>query len=216
MQIYIIRHGETDGNAKGIFQGSTDIPLNENGVRLTRITGRAMKNIKFDECFSSPLERAAGTAELVLEASGNSGCPIVYDDRLKEISLGDWEGRKMRHGECEVSEEQVKMFFTDPFKLEDRHGGETAEDVCRRTQEFLKELVGRNDDRTYLVSTHGFACRAMLNFLYDDPDDFWQGHVPYNCAVSIVEVDNGIPVLKESDRIYYDVDSVKDNYRNLK
>ncbi|MBQ4323682.1 MAG: histidine phosphatase family protein, partial [Clostridia bacterium] len=71
MLIYIIRHGETDLNVKGVLQGWVDEPLNESGMRLARITGKKMESVRFDGCFSSPLKRAAETARIVLEASGN-------------------------------------------------------------------------------------------------------------------------------------------------
>ena len=84
--------------------------------------------------------------------------------------------------------------------------------VADRTQDFLKELLARDDDRTYLVTTHGFALRAMLNFLYEDPTDFWHGHVPYNCAVNIIEGKNGEGRLIADDRIYYDPWEAVDRY----
>ena len=54
MLLYIIRHGETDYNAKGVLQGRMDAPLNESGRSLAAIVGRAMKGIRFDRCISSP------------------------------------------------------------------------------------------------------------------------------------------------------------------
>ena len=97
MKIYIIRHGETKLNAEGIIQGWLDEPLNDNGIKLAEITGRAMKGIRFDYCFSSPLIRAKQTAEIVLKESGNSTTPIYFDDRLKELHFGELEGKPLSH-----------------------------------------------------------------------------------------------------------------------
>ena len=216
MQIYIIRHGETDGNVKGIFQGNTDFPLNEKGKELARLTGHALKDIRFQECLSSPLSRASQTAEIVLRESGNTDCPIIYDDRLREIHFGDWEMKKMRHGECEVPEEDVRLFFTDPFKLRAFPGGENVFQVCKRTQDFLKELINRNDDRTYLISVHGCAFRAMLNSYYDDPSDFWQGGVPLNCSLSMIKTTEGTSCLVFDNIIFYDRSKIVDRYSGMK
>jgi len=82
-----------------------------------------------------------------------------------------------------------------------------------RTQEFLKELIAKDDDKTYLVSTHGCALRAMLNFLYEDPDDFWHGHVPYNCCVNIIDAKEGAPTLIADDKIYYGQELAIDRYK---
>ena len=82
MKIYVIRHGETNANKEGVLQGSSDWPLNENGIKLAKLTGQNMKDIKFDICYSSPLIRAKDTAKYVLGESGNN-TEIIFDDRLK-------------------------------------------------------------------------------------------------------------------------------------
>ena len=214
MLIYIIRHGETNSNAAGLLQGWSNDPLNENGRKLAVVTGQAMKGIKFDACYSSPLARAHDTAEIILRETGND-IPIIIDDRIKEICMGDWERKKFRPGERDESEvdgEEIRKFFADTFNFAGCPGGETIEQLCARTQAFLKELLARDDDKTYLVATHGTALRAMLNFLYEDKTDFWHVHVPYNCAVNVVEGHDGVGTLIVDDRIYYDRSDAVDQY----
>ena len=211
MLIYIVRHGETNANVKGYLQGWSNDPLNENGRKLAVITGQGMRGIKFDYCISSPLVRARETAEIILRESGNN-IPVIFEDRIKEINMGDWERKKFRPGEREVDEEQIRLFFTDALAFAGFPGGENMQQVADRTQDFLKELIRRDDGKTYLVTTHGFALRAMLNFLYDDPADFWHGHVPYNCAVNIIEGKNGIGTLIADDKVYYDLGQAVDQY----
>lgn len=204
MRIYIVRHGETEANKNGYLQGWTDVPLNENGRILAKLTGRGMKGIRFDHCFSSPLIRAKETAEFLLRESGNS-VSISFDDRIKEMSFGSFEGMSVR-------DEQVAQFLKDPvvdFKIP---GGESIQEVMKRTQEFLKELIARDDGKTYLVSTHGCALRAMLNFLYENQDDYWHGHIPYNCCVNIIDAKNGAAKLIADDIIYYNPELAIDRY----
>lgn len=205
MQIYIIRHGETALNAKGIMQGITDEPLNQKGIDLAAETGRNMRDIHFDACISSPLVRAKQTAEILLRESGNEDTPIEYDERIMEFNCG----------EMELSEPVTEFhhrFFTEPIGFEGFPGGESIAQICDRTQEFLRELISRDDDRTYLVSTHGCALRAMLNVLYDDPSDFWHGKTPYNCVINIVEAHGGEAKLVVDDKIFYDPQWVVDRY----
>ncbi len=66
-----------------------------------------------------------------------------------------------------------------------------------------------------LVATHGCAVRCMLNALYEDPDDFWQGRAPFNCAVNIIETTDNEPYLRlvERDRIYYNPEDAVDLFR---
>ena len=212
MLIYIVRHGETRSNVDGILQGWTNDPLNENGISLAEITGRGMKGIHFDECISSPLIRTRQTAEIILRESGNLRTPIEFDSRIMEISMGDWEGKRFRPGEREVDERDIKIFFTEPFQFRGFPGGENVQQVCARTQEFLRELARRDDGKTYLVTTHGFALRGMLNMLYDNPEDYWHGHVPYNCAVNILKVESGKIEFIEEDKVYYDLEEAVDQY----
>ena len=205
MRIYIVRHGETEANKQGYVQGWTDVPLNENGRILAELTGHGIKGIRFDHCFSSPLSRARETAEILLRESGNS-VSVSFDERIKEMNFGSFEGMSVR-------EEQVAQFLKDPvvdFKIP---GGESIQEVMKRTQEFLKELIARDDDKTYLVSTHGCALRAMLNFLYENQDDYWHGHIPYNCCVNIIKAKNGAAKLIADDIIYYDPALAIDRYK---
>ena len=207
MKIYLIRHGETDLNAKGLLQGWVDEPLNQNGRRLAVLTGRAMKGIHFDDAISSPLKRAKETAEIVLRESGNR-VRVTTDDRIKEINCGTLEGKPIS-----VMGEAGRLHYEDPFHFAGFPGGENILDVCERTQQFFKELIMRDDGKTYLIGIHGCALRAILNPLYGDPTDFWQERVPYNCCVSIVEAKKGTARLIEADKIYYDERMIVDRYR---
>lgn len=205
MQIYIIRHGETNLNAKGIMQGTTDEPLNQNGIDLAAETGRNLQDVHFDACISSPLIRARQTAELLLRESGNGEVPMEYDERIMEIDCGEME-------KTVLDEEYRRKFFSEPETFEGFPGGESLVQVCERTQEFLDELVRRDDGKTYLVSTHGCALRAMLNRFYDDPSDFWHGRTPYNCVINIIEAQNGEAKLIAEDKLFYDPKWCVDRY----
>lgn len=211
MRLYIIRHGETDWNTAGRLQGQADTQLNEKGIRLAQITAEGMKTIPFDLCITSPLKRARQTAEIIL--SGRP-VPIWEDDRIREIGFGAWEGLGCREGNFQipVPKEEFDKFYTDPFRFQPDKDGETVEAVCRRTREFLEEITANPDyqDKTILISSHGCASRAILNSVYEEKEDFWHGHVPPNCAVSLAEGAKGHLIVKESDRIYYDPSEIVD------
>ena len=204
MKIYIIRHGEPALNVQGVLQGQIDEPLNENGRRLAELTGRGMRGIRFDACISSPLSRAVETAQIVLRESGND-LPITIDERLLEMDFGDMDAKKI----SEMGEESLSFFLT-PFEFPGFPNGESISALCRRTQPFLKELIARGDGKTYLISTHGCAMRAMVNDLMEDPSDFWLGHAPYNCSLTIVEAEGGDARITEIDRVFYDPKLIAD------
>jgi len=213
MRIYVIRHGETDMNVKQVKQGWMDAPLNQAGVDLARLTGQALKGIHFDACYTSPLSRARETVEIVLRESGNGSVPVWTDDRLKEINFGEEEGKPVNSSA--LPPETAQLFFTDAFRFPGFPGGESIRDVCGRTGDFLRELIRRDTEETILIGTHGCALRAMLNPLYDQPEHFWQGHVPANCAVTILEARQGKARILEKDKIYYDPSLAVDRYQSL-
>lgn len=215
MRLYVIRHGETEANKEGRFQGWSDNPLNSFGTELAEITGRQMRDIRFDGCYCSPLIRARQTAQIILRESGNPNVPIIFDDRIKEINMGTWEGKRFLPGQEDESLEDARRFFRTPFAFPGFPQGEKAQDVCDRTQAFLRELVSGGDEGTYLISLHGFAMRAMLNFLYEDPADFWQQHVPLNCEVNILEAAGGQIRFLEKDKVYYDASHCVDRYKEM-
>ena len=80
--IYIVRHGQTDWNVEGIYQGRIDIPLNKTGIEQAKKTKEELKGIKFDKVFSSPLKRAIETAQIICNN------PIIKDDRIIERCNG--------------------------------------------------------------------------------------------------------------------------------
>ena len=203
MKIYIVRHGETNLNKKRILQGIYDEPLNEEGILLAKISGKALKGIHFDEAFSSPLSRSVDTVKYILEESGNINTPIHLDSRIQEINVGDWALSKLDNKE-DPNNKYITQFFSDPFSFLEVPNGENVFDVLERTKDFLFNLINRNDQKTYLIGTHGFAMRAMLNSIYENKEDFWHGRVPYNCCFNILEVLDGKIRIIEEDICYYD------------
>lgn len=197
MILYIVRHGETTWNALRKIQGATDIELNEKGIAYAKLTGEALAEVKFDLAISSPLKRAMDTARYVLNGRN---IPIHTDKRIQEISFGIMEGSQIEG----VFEKEFDYFFHDTKKYSAPKGGESLEDVCRRTREFWEELTGTESlkDATILIATHGCAGRALLQSVYKG-GDFWHGCVPPNCSVNIVEVKNGEARLLAEDKIYY-------------
>lgn len=202
MRLYIIRHGETEWNKVKRLQGQTDIPLAEEGIRLARETGAGMKDEPIDLVISSPLTRAVQTAKLLMEGRN---IPILTDNRIIEISFGDWEGECILDSKV-LPPEFRKLFYEDPLHCICPPGGETFDEVRIRTGLFFQSLVENPEyeHKNILISTHGAASRCLLTQFYEEKDDIWRGGVPKNCAVTVVEVSGGVGTVIEKDRLYYE------------
>ena len=203
MKLYLIRHGETDWNIVKRLQGATDIPLNENGEAIAKETCRAMNDIHFDIIYTSPLKRAYRTAELV---KGERDIPLLIDERLREISFGDYEGLISKSEGYSIPDPNFKFFFLKPECYQTPPNAEPIDSLLKRTGEFLEELKNREDlkDKTILISTHGAAVRALLNNIEKcDIAHFWGKGVHKNCGVSYAELIDGEYQLLWENKIYY-------------
>ena len=204
MKMYIIRHGQTPWNARKCLQGRSDVDLNENGIYLAELTGKALRDVTFDMAFTSPLIRAKHTAQCIL---AGRKVPIIEDERLIEISFGIYEGCCYAEENRQVPQQWIENFFHAPQDYVAAPGGESLDDVEKRTRNFMEDICSRKElqDKTFLVSTHGCALRGLLNSIREsNREDYWHGGVSKNCAVSIVTCNRGEkPVLVEENHIYY-------------
>ena len=149
--LYIIRHGKTDWNALLKLQGKTDIPLNSEGIEMARTAKKQVDKIHFDICYSSPLSRAFDTAQILLE---NTSTPIVTDNRLSELSFGEYEGIENTYHNPEYP---ISVLFNTPEQYVAAKGAESLDSLYQRTGEFLKEEVfpKLNCGQNILIVGHG-------------------------------------------------------------
>lgn len=206
MLVYLIRHGETDLNKQKILQGQSDHELNDYGRELATVTGKALKWVQFNKVYSSPLLRAKETARLVLRDNIFELPELQEELRIQEISFGDYEGYCYGKEGFNVPDPDFRYFFEAPEKYPAPPNGESFWDVVARTRDFWNELVRNEDnaDKTILVSTHGCALKAILMGIKNlELKDFWGEGVHKNCAVTIVEVKDGVTTILEDGKIYY-------------
>src|SRR4030067_2492051 len=100
-RLILIRHGETDWNVDGRWQGQADVPLNARGIAQAEETAQSLSNVKFAAIYSSDLARARQTAEAL---SRIVGLPVQTDARLREIHQGAWQGLRVPEIEAQYAE----------------------------------------------------------------------------------------------------------------
>lgn len=201
MRLYIMRHGETDWNIQKRLQGRSDTQLNANGIKLAEVTAEALKDIRFDAIYSSPLKRAYKTAEIV---RGERAVPINTDERLLEISFGECEGHSV-----DMLPSCFADFFEAPEKYTPIGGGESFVDVIDRAADFIENIVVpmSKEIESMLVVAHGAMNNALaFKLLHRELKDYWAGVFPRNCSVSVYDVHGHDYSLIEYGKIFYGED----------
>lgn len=169
--LFIMRHGKTDWNAMHKLQGRTDVPLNEEGRKMAREAHDRYPDVPIDVCFCSPLVRARETAELFLK---DRNIPIYYDERLQEMSFGEFEGMENTFDDPNCA---INVLFQHPEKYVTSIGGaETFEELYARTGEFLQEKVEPllQQGKTVLIVGHGaMNCSIVCQVKGLPIEKFW-------------------------------------------
>jgi len=157
--LYLARHGETDWNAAGRWQGHTDVPLNESGRAQARALAGALGPLGIGGAVASDLARAHETARIVATGLGVS---VAYTDRdLRERSFGVFEG--LTREECAEQHAEAWRAWTEHRITPG--GAETQETIAARMVAAVTRVATEvaRDDAPALVVTHGGALRALVS-----------------------------------------------------
>lgn len=158
MRIFLVRHGETDWNQSGRFQGQEDIELNQRGIIQARETARAIVALKPTALYSSPLRRTMQVAD---EISRLVGLPVIKCDGLKELALGDLEGatgEEMRTRWTDIYD----TWRNDPAKVVMPNGESLVQLQERAWQAILALEKSHSQYDVLAVVSHNFAIRAII------------------------------------------------------
>lgn len=209
MKIILVRHPETEANAKRIIYGRSDSPYSEKGKASVDRVAKELADVKIDEIYSSPLPRAANLAKAIAEGhnKGLSKSDIIKDDRIKEMYFGQFENKTNEEAR-EIYGDGYDRFWHDFVNFQ-VPGGENFHQVKDRTVDFLKEIIPMNmpkesfeelmkedpgkalnlhdrDSKTILIVAHSIVIRGALSFLLDVSLE-WIWHVDVKPA-SIIEI----------------------------
>ena len=171
-EFYFIRHGETDWNAEGRYQGSKDIPLNARGRGQAALNGKLLRTLleranrastDFD-WYVSPLSRTRETMDKVRAAIGEPLPVVTIDPRLIEISFGIYEGHlhtELASGAMAIAGERVASFWD--FRPPE---GESYADVAKRVLDFGASLTGPS-----IIVSHGGILRVLRALIEGFPHE---------------------------------------------
>ena len=201
-RILLVRHGETDWNRDGRFQGQIDIPLNDNGKKQGAQAGEFLKDVHIDAAVTSSMLRPKETAEKILEHHPKVNLEVTED--LWEISHGEWEGKL--ESEIESGYPGLLGKWQSTPAIVQMPGGENLEDVWRRAKvgwgNVVKAFSEADSPQTVMVVAHDAINKAILCQVFGlGPEHFWQ-FKQGNGAVSVVDYHGGpdsVPVLSAAN-----------------
>lgn len=183
-KVIFIRHGQTEWNVTGRYQGQSDVKLTEEGRKQAEKLADNFPVAKVDAIYASDLCRAMVTAETI---AAKFGLKVQAEPAFRELSFGDWEGLTYQQI-VDKWEEAMANFLQHPDILE-IPGGESFPAVQQRAMKRLNELIEKHDGQTIVVVAHGAVLRTMLTAALHMPLQYLWSIRQFNTAVNIVRYD---------------------------
>ena len=185
VKLLFLRHGLSVTNKLGCFCGQLDAPLDEEGyVQAEQVAEYICANYKIDAIYSSDLKRAYNTA---MPHATRRGLSVQPSKELREIRLGDWEGKKV----AEVIVEYGDMYDKDwllgygTFRFP---GGESTIEAGERFLAECSRIAEENDGKTVLVTAHAAVIRSFFSLVMNIPPEEVAGKLPFPTNASFSEV----------------------------
>ncbi|MCO6452390.1 MAG: histidine phosphatase family protein [Caldilineales bacterium] len=183
--LLLVRHGETDANVTGTWQGATDSPLNELGQAQARAIAMRLQASDYDitAIYSSPLGRARQTAQIIADEVGLH--TIATDPNLAEYNLGEWEGLTYR--ELRFDRKLWDKMASDPHFAPP--GGESAVGFAMRLVEACRTIARNHPGEAVVIVSHGGAIATALSLLIEQDGSVWPKYQMDNCALAELVMD---------------------------
>lgn len=170
-KLVLARHGESEWNLVGKWTGWTDVSITDRGAANAREVGELLKDIKFDDIYTSKLKRTVETLQNILETQGQKGHDFEQVSPLNERDYGDYTGKNKWQVKAEVGDEKfdaIRRNFDEPIP-----NGETLHDVYNRVVPWYKDVVVPKllEGRNVLLVAHGNSCRALIKYIENISDE---------------------------------------------
>jgi broad specificity phosphatase PhoE len=178
----LVRHGQTNWNLEGRFQGQSDTPLNQTGRREAHSLAGQLSGQSFAAIFTSDLIRAKETAEIIAESLG---LPVTLEPRLREINQGEWEGQFVEDIKARDAEHWDQRTI-DPANFRPP-GGESVAEVAERTRAAMRKIVRLYPSGSIIVVSHGLTLATLICEEGGIPLEDAFRHIPENAIPTWVE-----------------------------
>ncbi len=208
LRLILARHGETEYNKQGRYQGQIDMSLNDTGRQQAAKLEKRLAQEEIHAIYSSDLPRAWETATTVASLHG---LPVLAEPRLREMDFGEWEG--LTYAKIQERYPQLLADWEADLLNVAPPGGETLSQVVVRVQATLDEITRAHSDQTVLLLSHGGPLRVLLCLALGLPPVPWQFGLD-NASISRLHVYDGNAVLTGlNDTCHLEEQPGKDNHR---
>jgi len=199
LKLILVRHGETLFNTeKRVQGGSSDTELSRAGVEQAHRLASFLKNEDIAAIISSPLKRAGVTAEAI---ASNHQLPVEFDNRLKEVEVGELEGLSLHTMSTTFS--QFLMQWWKEGGAQRLPGGESLVELQQRSWAAIEHLLVRQEHRVVVVVSHYFVILVIILKVLDLPLEYFTKFRVDTGGVSILEIENyGTRLLAFNDTSY--------------
>ena len=160
--VLLIRHGETEWNTLGKFQGCTDIALSEEGIKQAQLLKDRL-NGEFDYIYASPLSRALETANIIASVTDKK---VVVANDIREINFGEWEGLTV-HEIAESYPEKFKDWRNDKVESKICGGDLSILNAANRAKNCVLNIINENKGKKIAIVAHGGIIKAALIGLFE-------------------------------------------------
>ncbi|MBY9000809.1 MAG: histidine phosphatase family protein [Candidatus Heimdallarchaeota archaeon] len=175
MNIYLVRHGETDYNKDRLLMGQLDIPLNELGLSQVKKLSKFVENKNISKIYSSDLQRASRTAEII---SGTNNIPIELILNFREHTLGRLDGMKWSSEWDELAKDEFEERIL-------REGGESFEVFEERIWgTFVKITEKHSLEDNILIVSHGGCIRMIIMKILEATEEIFSNLSIDNCSIT--------------------------------
>ncbi|AWB29550.1 alpha-ribazole phosphatase [Clostridium botulinum] len=191
MNVYLVRHGETEHNKRKNFYGKLDVGLNEKGEKQSYKVGELLKDVKFNKIYISDRKRTRETAERILERNRfyDKEKNIIYkDEKINEIDFGLFEGKSYEEIGSLYPKEQEK--WEKDWKNFAPPKGESAVVFYNRVENFMKHIQ-KEEDGNYLIVTHGGVIRMIYSYILQNNMDFYWNFASRNGDITLIKYEYG-------------------------
>jgi len=157
LTFYLIRHGRTVWNDKGLMQGSGNSNLTEAGVQGAKLTGKALAHVPFVAAYSSCLQRTIDTANHIL---AQRDVPLFQHNGLNEHAFGSWEGQDIK---IIQQLDEYQQMLNDPANYQAlSNGGETWGELAERAMKAIHDIARVHEKGNILIVSHGHTIRLLM------------------------------------------------------